>query len=225
MSFRTKEYYTSDEDWDETGIDVAFFSGHQKIDLIIRFIIIVLAVIDLYTLTISILTKITIFRIFFFLLIVCLLLILIPFRPNLKVLHLELKRMDVYTYKKYPFLKPILLHDESVFLKDFKSASLSKVNLRLSPYWKITLKFLDPDTTIVIPFREDLPYKIHHAVYYGLNKRASADVKKSITAMQKFYPYFELKENFEHVEFRYLLLLSLFLGYIIFTLVLPIIIS
>ncbi len=225
MSFRTKEYYTTDEDWDKIGIDVAFFSGHQKVDLIIRSAIILLMVIDFYSIVISLEKKLTSFRILAFFLIVLLLFILVPFRPNLKIMHLEYKQMDVYTYKKYLLIRPILLREQSVFLKNFKSASLSKVNFRLSPYWKITLKFTNPDVTIKVPFREDLPYKIHHAVYYGLNKRVSANIETSISAMQKFYPYFELKQTYEHVEFRYLFLLSLFLGYIIFTLVLPVIIS
>lgn len=225
MSFRTKEYYTTDEDWDNTGIDVAFFSGHQKIDLILRTIIVAMMLLDLYTLVSSLLVQFTLLKICFLSFIIFLMFFTIPFRANLSVLHLEYKRMDVFVYKKYPLIKPIKLKEYTVFLKDFKSASISKVNLRLSPYWQIILKFTDTINTVKVPFREDLPYKIHHAVYYKLNRHAAAEVKTSLSAMQKFYPYFEFKKGYEHAEFRYLILLSYLLACLIFTLVFPLIIA
>lgn len=225
MSFRTKDYYTTDEDWDTTGIDVAFFSGHQNSDLLLRSIIVAMILLDLYTLVLSLLTHVTLLKIGFLCFILLLMSFTIPFRANLRVLHLEYKRMDVFVYKKYPLIKPIQLKDYTVFLKDFKSASISKVNMRLSPYWQIILKFNNSINTVKIPFREDIPYKIHHAVYYKLNRHASAEVKTSLTALQKFYPYFEFKKGYEHVEYRYLILLSYLLSCLIFTLVFPLIIA
>ena len=225
LSFRSREYYKDYDDWDKTGIDIAFWKGHEKSDLIIRSIIMVMILFDIYSLVISLLPKNTFEKSGIIVLLLFLLLMTFPFKANLTVLHLEYKRIDIFTYKALPLLKPFLINEQSVYLKDFLSASLRKSIFRFSPYWLIKLTFSEPNTVIKIPFRYDLPYKLHHKVYYKLNKRVSAEVKTTLQALIKFYPYLGFKDSYEHLEYRYLILLSYFLAYFIFSLILPLIIS
>ena len=181
--------------------------------------------IDIISLISSIIQKYTNPKAIFLIAIIFLVLFIIPINNNLTILHLEYKRIDITKFKVIPFLKPFVTNEESVYLKEFKSASLHKANFRLSPYWKLKLGFENPDTTITIPFRRNLPYKIHYHLYYKLNHKCSADIPTTIDAVLKFYPYFEFKKSFDHVEYRYLVFLSYVIGYFIFSLILPFLIN
>lgn len=224
MSFRSREYY-KEQDWDKTGIDIAFWNGHEKSDLGIRTLIVAMMIFDVYSLINSLNEKFTTLKVVILLLIISLMLITVPLRKNLTILHLEYKRIDIFRYKTMPLFKPFLLAENSVYLKDFKSVSLNKSRFRFSPHWQINLKFKDPTTTVKIPFRDDLPYRIHHAVYYGFKKKCSAEIETTLQALEKFYPYFNLQTSYKHTDFRYLVLLSYFLTYFVFSLIFPILIS
>lgn len=223
MSFRSREYY-KESDWDKTGIEVAFWNGHERSDLIIRTIIVVMMLVDIISLIRSIAITPTTLKFFFLFVIILLMIATVPFRRNLTVLHLEYKRIDVYTFKSIRPFRPHLLKEESVYLKDFKSASLSRVKARLSPFWQLKLKFEDPGKTIKIPFRNKLPFKIHKYLYYALKLKASDDIDTSISALLKFYPYFEFKDMYKPVDYRYMIMMSCLLTYFVFSMILPFII-
>ena len=223
MSFRSREYY-QESDWDKTGIDVAFWNGYERSELIIRFLLIGMMSVDIISLISSLVEKFTMLKTSFLLLIIFLVLFIIPFNSNLTILHLEYKRIDIIRYKAVRYLKTIVTDEQSVYLKDFESATIHKVNFRLSPYWQLKLKFNDPSTTITIKFRKNLPYRLHQFVYYKLNRKCSSEIQTTLNAVMKFYPYFEFKKSFSHVEYRYLIFLSYFIGYFMFTMILPFII-
>ena len=224
MSFRTREYY-NESNWDETGIDIAFWYGFEKSDILIRLIIVLMILIDMYSLLYSIINNFTTLKLALLLLLSILIIFTLQLGPNLTIIHLEYKRMDVFKYKSLPLLKPIKLQERSYYLVDFKSASLTKSKFRLSPFATLKLKFLKPETTLKIPFRRDLPYRVHYDVYYKFKKKCSQKVDISIDALQKFYPFFNLKDNYREEEFRYLVLMTYFLTYFIFSLILPFIIN
>ena len=223
MSFRSREYY-KESDWDKTGIDLAFWNGHENSDLGIRFLILIMMIFDIYALVVSILEEITPIKLILVFFISLLFLLTFPLRSNLTIMHLEDKRIDIATYKTIPLFKPFLRKEKSVYLKDFKSATLSKRRVRFSPHWEMKLSFSSPNESIKIPFRLDLPYRVHHIVYYKFQKKVSAEIITSIQALERFYPYFEFKRSYKHTDFRYLVLLSYFIGYFIFSFILPILV-
>lgn len=223
MSFRSREYY-KESDWDKTGIEIAFWSGHERSDLIIRTIIVFMMLVDIISLIRSIAIAPTTLKVFFLFVIIIIMLATIPFRRNLTVLHLEYKRIDIYTFKSIRPFRPRLLKEESVYLKDFKSASLGRVRARFSPFWQLKLKFENPGNTIKIPFRGKMPFKIHKYLYYALKFKASDDIDASITALLKFYPYFEFKDMYKPIDYRYMIMMSYLLTYFVFTMILPFII-
>lgn len=222
MSFRTREYYK--EDWDKTGIDLAFWNGHERSDLVIRFIIIALMSFDSILLINSLIEQVTEIKVVILTGILFLILITFPLRNNLTVLHLEYKRIDIFTYKTIPFLKPILRKEKSVYLKDFDTASLRKKNFRFSPHWELRISFTNPNETVKIPFRADLPYRVHHAVYYGFKKKCSNEIITSLEALRKFYPYLKFQKEYSKTDFRYLILLSYLICYFIFSLIMPVLV-
>lgn len=224
LSFRTRDYYKEDA-WDETGIDLAFWKGYEKPDFLIRFIIAIMIFFDIFLLLYSIFRSFTLNKILFLLVLILLLFFIVSLESNLTILHLEYKRIDILRYKVIPIIKPLLTSAKSYYLVDFESAKLSKSTLKLSPFYTIKLKFMKPKETVRISFRADLPYRLHKAVYYGLNKKCSDKVSISLEALEKFYPYFELKGYYQHQDYRYLLLLSLFLAYFIFSFILPTLIA
>lgn len=222
MSFRTREYYK--EDWDQTGIDLAFWNGHEKSDLAVRFIIIALMSFDSILLINSIIEKLTEIKVVILTGILFLILITFPLRNNLTILHLEYKRIDIFTYKTIPFFKPILRKEKSVYLKDFDSASLNKRRFRISPHWELRISFTNPNETVKIPFRANLPYRVHHVVYYGFKKKCSNEIVTSLEALRKFYPYLKFQKEYRKTDFRYLVLLSYLICYFIFSLIMPILV-
>jgi hypothetical protein len=225
LSFRSREYFKETDNWDQTGVDVAFWNGHQKSDLLIRSLIISMILFDFFIISRNLLNQFTINRFSILIVISFLLFFTLPYKKNLTILHLEYKRMDIFSYKVLPFLKPLQISEKSVFMKDFQSATLSKINLRFTPYWQIKLRFNDPKTIIKIPIKGNLPYHVHSHVYYNFKKKCSADVDASIAVLEKFYPYFELKKSFNFIDFRYLFLLTYFLTYLIFSLIISVIIN